>query len=101
MRGFPTFFVSNAAGETELIYGFKPYESFEAGIRKVFAGVEKSNYAQDGKSLFAIYASLTLREFAELGGLSFDAAEEVLGMLVKEGLVTVTPTKNGAIWTRK
>lgn len=101
VRGFPTFFVSNAAGETELIYGFKPYVNFEAGIRKVFASVEKSAYAQDGKSLFAIYPSLTLREFAELGGLTTGAAEAALEMLMKEGLVTVTTTKNGSIWTRK
>ncbi|WP_109696724.1 ClpXP adapter SpxH family protein [Chitinophaga deserti] len=101
VRGFPTLFISNAAGDTELIYGFKPYVNIENGIRKVNAGVTKNEYPKDGESLFSIYPSLTLREFAELGEISSEAAEAALEKLVKEGRITVSNTKNGAIWYKK
>ncbi len=61
VRGFPTIFVTNAAGETEMIYGVKPYANFEAGVKKVFAGAQKVVYARDWESLFEVYRTLTLR----------------------------------------
>ncbi len=101
VRGFPTLFISNTGGDTELIYGFKPYMNLENGIRKVYAGAAKNDYPKDGKSLFNIYPSLTLREFAELGEISFEAADAALDALVKEGHISVSNTKNGAIWYKK
>ncbi|KAA2239258.1 DsbA family protein [Chitinophaga agrisoli] len=101
VRGFPTLFVSNASGDTEIIYGVKPYANFEAGIKKVFAGAEKAVYARDWKSLFAVYPTLTLREFAELSDMTFQEAEQRLVNLVKEDQLTVFESKNGALWIRK
>lgn len=101
VRGFPTIFVTNASGETEIIYGFKTYANFEAGIKKIFSGAQKTAYARDWKSLFAIYPTLTLREFAELSEVSFQEAEQQLTSLVKEQQLTVLDSKNGAIWIRK
>lgn len=98
VRGFPTIFVTNPSGETEMIYGFKPYASFEAGVRKVFAGAQKEVYARDWKSLFQVYPTLTLREFAELSETSFEQAEQQLTNLVKEKQLTVLDSKNGSIW---
>jgi predicted DsbA family dithiol-disulfide isomerase len=100
VRGFPTIFVTNASGETEMIYGFKPYANFEASVKKVFAAAQKVIYARDWKSLFQIYPTLTLREFAELSETSFEQAEQQLANLVKEKELTVLDSKNGSIWIR-
>lgn len=101
VRGFPTIFVTNVSGETEMIYGFKPYTSFEAAVRKVFAGTQKAVYARDWRSLFQVYPTLTLREFAELSETSFERAERQLTNLVKEKQLTVLDSKNGSIWMRE
>lgn len=93
VRGFPTIFITNAAGETRMVYGVKPYTAFEP------ADAQKHVYAKDWKSLFSKYPTLTLREFAELGEVSFPQAEQQLNALVKDGKLSVFNSKNGAIWT--
>ncbi|MCK7554741.1 DsbA family protein [Chitinophaga sedimenti] len=101
VRGFPTIFISNAAGESEMVYGFKPYTNFEAAIKKVYAGAAKTEYAKDWKNLFNTYPTLTLREFAELSETSFTQAEQLLTNLVNEQHTEMTSTKNGAIWSKR
>ncbi len=101
VRGFPTIFVTNATGETEVVYGFKPYTSFETSVKKIYPNVQKITYAKDWKSLFEVYPTLTLREFAELSERSFLEAEQQLTDLVKDKQLTVFDSKNGAIWIRK
>ncbi len=93
-------FISNEAGQTELVYGSKPYEVFEAGIKKVFAGATAAGYAKDWKSLFAHYPTLTQREFAELSGITYEQAREQLSDLVNQKALSVFNTKNGAIWSK-
>ncbi|WP_110056744.1 DsbA family protein [Chitinophaga sp. S165] len=100
VRGFPTIFVTNASGETEMIYGAKPYASFESSVRKIYSDAQKIPYAKNWEKLFEVYPTLTLREFAELSEISFPDAEQQLTDLVKEKQLTVFETKNGAIWTR-
>jgi predicted DsbA family dithiol-disulfide isomerase len=92
VRGFPTIFMTNAAGETKMVYGVKPYTAFEP------EGVQKAGYARDWESLFGKYPTLTLREFAELREVGFPQAELELDGLVKEGKLSVFNSKNGAIW---
>lgn len=101
VRGFPTIFITNASGEPEMIYGFRPYASFESSVKKVFEGARKTVYAKDWKSLFDIYPSLTLREFAELSETPLEEAERQLADLVKEQKLAVFYCKNGAIWRRQ
>jgi len=100
VRGFPTIFVTNASGETEIIYGSKPYTYFEASVKKLFTGIQKTAYPKDWKSLFEIYPTLTLREFAELSDISFQQAEKHLASMVDEKQLTVLNSKNGAIWIK-
>lgn len=93
VRGFPTIFMTNATGETKMVYGVKPYSAFEP------AGARKATYAKDWKNLFGKYPTLTLREFAELSEVDFPNAEQQLHTLVKEGKLSVFNSKNGPIWT--
>lgn len=101
VRGFPTLFITNAGGQQEMVYGFKPYASFDSAIRQVFPDVKRASYDKSWKALFAQFSTLTTREFAELSGVSFTQAEEQLQALVQQHQLIRIDTKNGAIWVRK
>lgn len=101
VRGFPTLFVSNAAGSQQMVYGFKPYSAFESSLQAVYPEIKKESYSKDWKSLFAKFTTLTSREFAELSDVSFVQAEQQLEALVKENQLLKLKTKNGALWIRK
>lgn len=101
VRGFPTLFITNASGKQDMVYGFKPYASFESSVQEVFQEIRKTVYEKDWKSLFGKYPTLTSREFAELSDLPFAQAETLLEKLVKEDKLIKLMTKNGALWIRK
>lgn len=100
VRGFPSVFITNTEGQSEFVYGSKPYAAYETGISKVYPKVVKTFYAKDWESLFKKYPTLTTREFAELGELSWTEAEEMLETLQKEKKLTVLNTKNGPLWIK-
>lgn len=101
VRGFPSVFVTDAQGNSEFVYGSKPYADYERAFQKIFPGIAKNEYAKDWKSLFAVYPTLTTREFAELSDVSMQQAEKELEALVKAGSLTKFSTKNGPLWLRK
>ncbi len=101
VRGFPTLFITHASGKQDIVYGFKPYASFENSLHQVFPEVRKTLYEKDWKSLFGNYPTLTSREFAELSDLPLVQAETLLEKLVTEGRMVKQMTKNGALWIRK
>lgn len=101
VRGFPTLFMTNAAGKQEKVYGFKPYTMFESSLLAVYPEIKKSTYSKDWKSLFGKYPTLTAREFAELSDLPFADAEQQLEKLVKEDMLRKLVTKNGGLWILK
>lgn len=101
VRGFPSIFVTNAAGNAEFIYGTKPYTNYEMGIHKIYPEVTKKTYKKDWESLFEKYPTLTLREFAELSDVSFPQAEETLEKLVSTNKLKKFTTKNGGIYRKE
>lgn len=101
VRGFPTLFISNAAGSQEKVYGFKPYSVFESSLIAVYPEIRKAGYGKDWKSLFNTYQTLTVKEFSELSGQSFEESVEALEKLTNEHELSKWITKNGALWTRK
>lgn len=100
VRGFPTMFFLNDANQRELVYGSRPYAEYEQAIRKVFPSVLKTSYPGDWKSLFAVYGSLTAKEFAELSGTPRTESEQVLDQLVEQKELEKLATKNGALWIK-
>ena len=101
VRGFPSIFITNAAGNSEFIYGTKPYIQYENGIHKIYPAISSKPYKKDWESLFSNYPTLTLREFAELRDISFQEAEETLEKLVAANKLKKFVTKNGAIWIKE
>jgi predicted DsbA family dithiol-disulfide isomerase len=100
VRGFPTIFVVDDAGNKEIVYGARPYAFYEIAILKINPNITKSEYSKTWEKLFAIYPTLTAKEFSELSGTPRNESENVLNELVSKGNLAKHTTKNGSIWTK-
>jgi len=101
VRGFPTIFFLNESGNKEIVYGARPYAFYEMAILKLNPNANKSEYSKTWEKLFAIYPTLTAKEFSELSGTPRDESEKQLNELVVKGNLEKHTTKNGSIWNRK
>lgn len=101
VRGFPTIFFTDTTGKKEIVYGSKPYNTFENALLKLFPTATKKSYEKTWNVVFSKYHSLTAREFSELTGLSRNESEIKLDELTAAGKLKKLTTKNGAIWTLK
>lgn len=101
VRGFPTLFFTDNSGNTEIVYGTKPYPFYETAILKLNSSVTKSEYSKNWETLFTKYHSLTAKEFSELSGTPRADSEKLLNDLVVKGHLEKLTTKNGSIWTKK
>jgi predicted DsbA family dithiol-disulfide isomerase len=101
VRGFPTMIFSNGAGQQQVVYGSKPYSAYEAAIAQLYPQRKTSNYSKNWKDLFAIYPTLTAREYAELSGTPRADAEKALQALEQQGYLNRLTTKNGSLWMLK
>ena len=101
VRGFPTFFITAAAGTRQKIYGIKPYAVFENAVTSLLDDPQKTDYPRDWSALFTSYPTLTTREFAELSDRSKEESQQLLHQLVSEGKLEQQSTKNGVLWKRK
>ena len=99
VRGFPTIFFVDDAGNQEKIYGSKPYALYEAAILELSPNIEKSEYKKDWETLFTKYNSLTAKEFSVLSGMPRANSETKLNELTKLRKLEKLSTKNGSIWT--
>lgn len=99
VRGFPTVFFLDHAGGKEIVYGARPYAFYEMAILKLDPEIRKSEYRKNWESLFAIYPTLTAKEFSELSGTPRLECETVLNALGAQKKLTTYSTKNGSIWT--
>ncbi len=101
VRGFPTLFVTDNSGSTEIVYGTKPYPFYETAILKLNPSVTKTEYSKNWETLFTKYHSLTAKEFSELSGTPRNESEKLLNELSEKGMLQKLTTKNGAMWKRK
>lgn len=101
VRGFPTIFFLDESGNKEIVYGARPYAFYEMAILKLNPNATKSEYSKTWEKLFAIYPTLTAKEFSELSGTPRDESEKQLNELVVKGNLEKHTTKNGSIWNRK
>ncbi|SMO40243.1 Predicted dithiol-disulfide isomerase, DsbA family [Saccharicrinis carchari] len=101
VRGFPTVFIQDDAGNQEMVYGARPYALYEAAILTLHPDIEKSEYNKNWQTLFLKYPSLTAKEFSVLSGVPRVESEKVLDGLSNEGTLEKLSTKNGAVWINK
>ena len=98
VRGFPTIFVVDDAGNKEIVYGTRPYAFYEMAILKLNPNAPKSEYSKNWETLFSIYPTLTAKEYSELSGTPRNESEKVLNELVSKGNLEKHTTKNGSMW---
>ncbi len=98
VRGFPTVFFVDSAGNQEIVYGARPYAFYEMAILKLNPNATKSEYSKSWEILFSKYHTLTAKEFSELSGTPRSESEQFLNGLAENGKLEKTTTKNGAIW---
>jgi predicted DsbA family dithiol-disulfide isomerase len=101
VRGFPTIFFIDQSGNTETVYGTRPYAFYEMAILKLNPNATKSEYSKNWEILFSIYPSLTAKEYAELSGTPRNESEEILNDLSTKGCLSKITTKNGTMWKIK
>ena len=101
VRGFPTIFFIDEAGNKETVYGTRPYAFYEMAILKLNPNAIKSEYSKNWESLFSIYPTLTAKEYSELSGTPRNESEKILDELSDKGALEKLTTKNGSMWTIK
>ncbi len=101
VRGFPTMFFTDTTGQKEMVYGSKPYSTFESTLLKLFPTATKTSYDKTWNAVFSKYNSLTAKEFSELTGIPRNESEKYLDDLTAKGQLEKLTTKNGAMWTLK
>lgn len=101
VRGFPTLFFNNINGNSETMYGSKPYTFYENIIKKLSPSTHKSSYDHSWLSVFTKYNTLTAKEFSELTNTPRKDAETILNNLTSEHKLEKIITKNGSIWALK
>ena len=101
VRGFPTIFILDSAGNQQKVYGSKPYAVYETAILKLNPTLVKSAYNNNWETLFSLYNSLTAKEFSVLSGTARAESETKLNALSSKGKLKKLSTKNGAMWQLK
>lgn len=101
VRGFPYFNIANKDGQSEIIYGIKPFEGFEQALLSVYPNLKKNNYNKDWNSLFSKYNALTTKEFAVLADISISEAQKALEELTSKNSLHKIATENGDLWRLK
>ncbi|GAB3254255.1 protease adaptor protein SpxH [Larkinella harenae] len=100
VRGFPTMFFVDSQGNYERVYGTKPYAAYENALHKQRPSVTKSVIDSSWENLFAIYPTLTSREFAELSGRDRQEVDGYLQHIADAGKLEKLTSKNGVLWVR-
>jgi len=101
VRGFPTIFFIDEAGNQETIYGTRPYVFYEMAILKLNPNATKSEYRKNWESLFSLYPTLTAKEYSTLSGTPRNESETILNELSENGKLKKIITKNGSMWKIK
>jgi putative protein-disulfide isomerase len=96
VRGFPTFFFTDAELNRLTVYGFRPYDLFEQTLLKLYPQASKKTI--DPNEVFQHYPSLTTKEFTLLTGRDFQAAELELENTFLQGKLQKLSSKNGNLW---
>src|SRR5690554_5479157 len=101
VRGFPSMYFINASGQSEFVYGSKPYAFYEVALLTLVPQVKKHDYNKTVEALFEQYYSLTAKEFSELSGTPRSDSEHLLNQLTSQGKLHKLTSKNGSLWKLK
>ncbi|GAB4045835.1 ClpXP adapter SpxH family protein [Spirosoma litoris] len=98
VRGFPTMFFIDSQGQSEKVYGLKPYAEYENALKKQLPSITKTAIDSAWENLFSNFRTLTSREFAELSGQNRQEVDTYLQNLADQSLLNKVATKNDVLW---
>lgn len=102
VRGFPTLFFSDGESQQFMVYGSKPYASFENALLAIYPDAVKTPVdSTNPMALFAQYPTLTVKEYAVILNKTMADAQAILEKLYKEGKVDKKTIKNGSLYIKK
>lgn len=101
VRGFPTLFLTNTVGESNVVYGFRPYEQFEGSILRLYPQVHKSAVPVSLEKLFEHFPTLTIKEAIIICGKTKSQVEKELHELLNQNKVEERKYKNGSLWVKR
>ncbi|MNU90580.1 DSBA-like thioredoxin domain protein [compost metagenome] len=102
VRGFPSMYFSDSTDKHFLVYGFKPYETFEDAIKQLVPEAKKKTInTSTPLALFEHYPTLTAKEYSVLYSISVKEAQKTLEALVSENKLTKLVIKTGTLYQKK
>lgn len=102
VRGFPSMYFSGSDDKRYLVYGFKPYETFEEAIKQIAPEAKKKPIdTSTPLALFAHYPTLTAKEYSLLYSISVKEAQKTLEALVSENKLSKLVIKTGTLYQKK
>lgn len=100
VRGFPTFIFSNADGARQVVYGARPYATFEAAVMAMKPDAKPKAVPASVDDLFKVHTSWCAEEVAVMLGVTHAAAEGMLKAAEAKGELRVVRTRNGSVWRK-
>jgi predicted DsbA family dithiol-disulfide isomerase len=98
VRGFPTFLMTNDAGDTRTVYGARAYEQFVAALMQLIPDLVAMPRPATTEELFTLHPTWCAQEAAVMLDLSHEQATEQLNELVRSGKAERFDTRNGSVW---
>ncbi|HJD92929.1 DsbA family protein [Bacteroides coprosuis] len=98
VRGFPTLFFFNLAGDHKILYGVHAYPDYENYILKLDPLAQKREYDKYPLALMRHFQTMTVKELSILAEYGYFEAEQDLEKLEKEGKITAYVTPKGKLW---
>ncbi len=98
VRGFPTFIFSNDAGERQLVYGARPYATFEAAVKALKPDAQAAAVPASLDELFNVHPSWCAEEVAVMLDITHDQALVQLKAAEAAGRLRAVHTRNGSVW---
>ncbi|MBK8614738.1 MAG: DsbA family protein [Flavobacteriales bacterium] len=98
VRGFPTFIFSNDGGERQLVYGARPYATFEAAMKTLKPDAKPAALPTSLSKMLKLHASWCAEEVAVMLGITHEAAEGMLKAAEAKGELRAVHTRNGSVW---
>ncbi|RPD44195.1 ClpXP adapter SpxH family protein [Paracnuella aquatica] len=100
VRGFPTIYFIDEEDNRFKVYGSKPYGVYEQALLKLVPGEPTKSKPASFETIFDVYETATLKEFAVFYDITSAAAESTLNSLVEAGKIIRLDFNAGPLWKR-
>lgn len=101
VRGFPTLILRFPDGQTETLYGSKPYAMIAQALQKGAPDLQPQTYPKHLSHLLTLYPTWTAKEVSVALEIPVAQAEQQLRAFAADGQLEETKIVNGSIWRKR